>query len=215
MPRLSVLQFLSLAFFLASQGLAAAKDETRLERGRVIYGKQCAECHGTQGEGVADEYDEPLTGDRSIADLAKIIHETMPDGYEEDCVDDEAAMVAEYIHHAFYSSTAQTRNRPVKVDLVRLTGPQYKNAVADLLGSFGKATIIDEARGLKANYYASRNMRKDKHALERIDSMVDFAYFAGSPGEKMEAEEFSIKWEGSVLIEETGDYEFCVATENS
>mgnify|MGYP002630014346 CR=1 FL=1 len=209
----SFVSALLLLFGLPGLGFAA-EDGVRLQRGQLIYKQQCVECHGAQGEGVADEYDEPLTGDRSIADLAKIIHKTMPDGSEEDCVDDDAAMVAEYIHQAFYSSGARMRNQPVKVDLVRLTVPQYLNAVADLVGSFRKDVTIDDSRGLEANHYGSRNMRRDKHAIERIDPEVDFAFGAGSPGEKMEAEEFSIKWEGSVIIEETGEYEFCVATEN-
>ena len=184
----SFVSALLLLFGLPGLGFAA-EDGVRMQRGQLIYKQQCVECHGAQGEGVADEYDEPLTGDRSIADLAKIIHKTMPDGSEEDCVDDDAAMVAEYIHQAFYSSGARMRNQPVKVDLVRLTVPQYLNAVADLVGSFRKDVTIDDSRGLEANYYCSRNMRRDKHAIERIDPEVDFAFGASSPGEKMEAED--------------------------
>ena len=66
--------------------LASVLGEETRKRGHVIYGKLCAECHGPRGQGVADEYDEPLFGDRTIPDLAKLIHRTMPE--------DDAALLA-------------------------------------------------------------------------------------------------------------------------
>jgi mono/diheme cytochrome c family protein len=30
-----------------------------------LYQKLCAECHGARGQGVEEEYDEPLTGEKS------------------------------------------------------------------------------------------------------------------------------------------------------
>ena len=41
--------------------------------GAVIYMAQCAECHGADGQGVPDEYEDPLMGDRSIKSLARLI----------------------------------------------------------------------------------------------------------------------------------------------
>ena len=49
--------------FLLVISLASALSEDTRQRGQVIYGKLCVECHGPKGEGVADEYDEPLFGD--------------------------------------------------------------------------------------------------------------------------------------------------------
>src|SRR5690606_7629437 len=36
----------------------------------------------------------------------------------------------------------------------------------------------------------------------------------GSPGDEIGIEEFSIQWNGSVIAPETGNYEFCIRTEN-
>ena len=37
--------------------------------GEQLYRKLCAECHGAKGEGVKDEYKEPLIGDWSLGRL--------------------------------------------------------------------------------------------------------------------------------------------------
>ncbi|MFN7565069.1 MAG: c-type cytochrome, partial [Prosthecobacter sp.] len=47
--------------------------------GKALYQKLCAECHGSKGQGVEDEYDEPLTGEKSIEALARQIDRTMPE----------------------------------------------------------------------------------------------------------------------------------------
>ena len=47
--------------------------------GKALYQNLCAECHGSKGQGVEDEYDEPLTGERSIEALARQIDRTMPE----------------------------------------------------------------------------------------------------------------------------------------
>ncbi len=52
---------LMLALVLAGRGAGAAD-----ERGKEIYFEHCASCHGDEGEGVDEEYDEPLWGDRSL-----------------------------------------------------------------------------------------------------------------------------------------------------
>ena len=55
---------------------------------------QCAQCHGANGEGVDDEYDKPLYGDRSVDRLANLIERTMPEDEPELCVGDDAAAVS-------------------------------------------------------------------------------------------------------------------------
>jgi hypothetical protein len=96
----------------------------------------CAECHGEKGEGVKGEYDEPLTGNRSLAALTKRIVRTMPEDDPDLCVGEEAEQVAAYIYEAFYSPAAQARLKPPEVELARLTVPQYRASVADLVGRF-------------------------------------------------------------------------------
>ena len=50
----------------------------------------------------------------------------------------DAENVAAYIYELFYSKSAQARNKfvPSRIELSRLTVRQYKNAIADLFGSF-------------------------------------------------------------------------------
>ena len=201
--------------FLLVISLASALSEDTRQRGQVIYGKLCVECHGPKGEGVADEYDEPLFGDRTIPDLAKLIHKTMPEDAADLCEDTDAEAVASYIYEAFYSEAARARNKPVRVELSRLTASQFQQSAADLVGSFRRTKELGSERGLNASYYEGRNTRRDKRKLERIDPEIHFNFKEASPVLKeIKAEAFAIEWEGSVIAPETGVYEFIVRTEN-
>lgn len=192
-------------------GASAAPEPT----GEQIYQQLCAACHGAQGEGVADAYAKPLVGDRTVQELAQLISETMPDGEPEKCVGPEAERVARYIYDAFYSEIAQVRNRPARVEFSRLTVRQYEHTLADLLRSFRGWGEWKAERGLRAEYFDSRNLRRDKRVIERRDPQVDFDFGEGSPdGDKIGKEEFSAKWEGSLYAPETGIYEFIVETDN-
>ncbi|MDB6076075.1 MAG: cytochrome c, partial [Verrucomicrobiaceae bacterium] len=119
----------------ASGGLLAA-DAPVNKRGEVIYQKLCLECHGKNGGGVKDKYDEPLHGNRTVDALAKRIARTMPDDDVGACVGEDAKDVAAYIYDAFYSPSAQARLQPPEFDLARLTIAQYRTSVADVLGRF-------------------------------------------------------------------------------
>lgn len=171
--------------------------------GQRIYEQHCASCHGATGEGVAEKQPEPLVGDRSLLDLTEVIIDTMPEENPDQVVGDEAKAVAEYIHEAFYSPIAQARNKPPRVELSRLTVRQYQNTVADLIGGFTGANRWDERRGLNAEYFDSKNTRRDKRVIERVDATVDLEFGEGSPGETIGNEEFSIKWQGSVIVPDT------------
>ena len=104
---------------------------------------------------------------------------------------------------------------PARVQLARLTVRQYQNAVADLLGTFRESKEIGAERGLKADYYNARNFRNDKKVFDRVDQRVEFNFEDSSPDtNKIDAKEFAIRWEGSLIADETGDYEFCLKTEN-
>jgi hypothetical protein len=197
----------------------------------------CAECHGKKGEGVADKYDDPLVGNRSVISLAKYISRTMPEGKEGMCVGEDADNVAAYIFDAFYSPAAQARNNPVRESLTRLTVAQYQNSVADLLGRFrGGDRPIGVERGLKARYSGGRlevfgpslkdeeniverdvlkRRAKERISFEKRDTQIAFQYGVESsePG-RLRADEFSTRWDGSIIALETGLYEFIVKTEN-
>ena len=202
------------AVLLLTKSTGLAKPELS---GEQIYSRLCAKCHGDQGEGVANEHDEPLVGDWSIEKLTRVIIRTMPDDEPKQCVGNNAKRVARYIYDTFYSPDAQVRNKPPRIELARLTNRQYLHSVADLIGSFTGQSEFGQAGGLKAGYYNSRNHSRNKHSIERTDATVDFQYGGGTPApdnKEYKAEEFSMRWSGSVFAEETGDHEFIVTSEN-
>ncbi len=182
----------------------------------MVFKTKCASCHGAAGEGTSKNYPQPLVGDLSIGELTRYIEKTMPEDKPGTCVGEEAARVAEYIHGTFYSPTAQARNKPARIELSRLTVRQYRNAVADLIGSFRQEARPDSQQGLRGEYFKSRRHNGKDRAIERIDPVVAFNFEDKSPdAEKMEPHEFSIRWEGSVQAPETGEYEFIVRTDQS
>jgi cytochrome c553 len=209
---------LAIAALIAACSLtvpAAAVDSHALT-GEQIYVDQCARCHGAAGEGTPENYPTPLVGDHSIAQLASLIAETMPEDVEQKCPPDEAAAVADYIYRAFYSPEAQFRNKPARVELSRLTVAQYQNAVTDLIGSFRPNNDDQGERGLRGHYLASRFIRRDAQKFERVDPQVLFDFGEEAPDPvNFEPNKFSIYWEGSLLAPDTGDYEFILRSEHA
>lgn len=202
------------AAFILVAGLAAPA-AAQPSAGEQIYARQCARCHGASGEGTK-KYEEPLAGDKSVPELAKVIRETMPEDKPGSLSADDAKAVAGYIHDAFYSRAARDRIKPPRVELARLTVKQYRNAVADVVGAFRPPAKADDRRGLLGQYYNARNFRGDKRQLERLDPEVRFDFSTNGPvPEKFDPHQFSIRWEGSALAPETGDYEFVVRTEHA
>jgi hypothetical protein len=198
--------------FLGPRPVAAVEEQN----GEQIYRQRCAMCHGASGEGTPEEYPRPLTGDRSVAQLARLVAKTMPADEPGTCVGAEAEKVAAYIHEAFYSKAAQARNAPARIELSRLTVRQYRNAVADLIGSFRDPGHQDDRRGLRGQYFKAKRFRDRDRAFDRIDPTVRFDFDVASPDtEKMDPHQFSIRWEGSVLAPETGEYEFIVRSEHA
>jgi cytochrome c553 len=205
--------YASLAY---ASGWCGAAERT----GQEIYAQACAKCHGKNGEGVEDKFPDPLVGDKSLLELAKVIEKTMPEDQPGTCTGEDAAKVAAYIHEAFYSPVAQDRNRPARVELSRLTVRQYQNVAADLIGSFRPAAASDTGagarQGLKAEIYKNRRFRPDDRVLERVDGQIDFDFGTASPAAGLtEDYEFSIRWEGALFAPETGDYELVVRTEHA
>jgi mono/diheme cytochrome c family protein len=202
---------LGLTLFSASSAVFAA-DVT----GEQIYRQKCASCHGPRGEGVPDNYAMALAGDKSVRELARLIAKTMPQDDPGTCQGKDAEKVAAYIHETFYSPAAQARNKPPRIELSRLTIRQYRNAAADLVGSFAAPVKLDQGQGLHGEYYKSRRFRRSDRVLDRLDAEVNFDFGEASPEpDKLDASGFSIQWEGSVLARDTGEYEFVVNTEHA
>jgi cytochrome c553 len=192
---------------------ARAEDRT----GEQIYRESCASCHGAKGEGTLEEYPHALVGERKVDSLAKLIGKTMPSDDPGSLSGPDAEKVSAYIHEAFYSAAAQTRNQP-KIELSRLTVRQYRNVLTDLMGALrgddgGQPTAFE---GLKGSYYKSRRFRDGEKGLERVDAGVGFDFGRESPApDKLDPLAFSIRWTGSVFAPETGEYELVVKTEHA
>ena len=202
----------AMVILCASRIASAAESPT----GEMVFKSKCAACHGAAGEGTSKIYPQPLVGDLSIGELTRYIEKTMPEDQPGTCVGEEASRVAEFMHGAFYSPTAQARNKPARIELSRLTVRQYRNAVADLIGGFRQEARPDGQQGLRGEYFKSRRHNGKDRAIERIDPVVAFNFEDKSPdAEKMEPHEFSIRWEGSMQAPETGEYEFIVRTDHS
>src|SRR5690606_27696210 len=93
----------------------------------------------------------------------------MPEDDPEDCVGDEAAQLAQYIYDAFYSIEARQRlgiAAPVRVELMRLTVPQFRNSIADLLAHFTPGPAETRAR-LEAVESQRRRSRGDGRRGQR------------------------------------------------
>ena len=196
--------------------LVAAENRT----GEQIYKQMCARCHGGKGEGAKND-PLPLTGDKSLPQLTAVIARTMPEGEPEKLDAEGGKRVAAFIYDAFYSPTAQAKANPPRVDLSRLTVKQYRNSVADIIGSFRASPKPDEKQGLRGEYFNARGFQQNKRLIDRTDAEVAFDFAKDGPAVEPEAKEkfdpntFCIKWEGSVWAPDTGTYEFVVRTDHA
>jgi mono/diheme cytochrome c family protein len=123
--------------------------------GEQIYRQLCAGCHGANGQG-GKAFRRPLTGDRSVGQLARFIRMEMPPDAPERLPQKDALKVAEYIHDAFYSSLARERNKPARVELSRLTVRQYRNVITDLHRQFSQRRTTRRAAGIGRQILQSR-----------------------------------------------------------
>lgn len=223
--------------------VSSAIDLAHLDKhpGKAIYEKLCTDCHGSMGEAVKGKTDDPLRGNRDLVSLTARIERTMPEDNEDECVGDDAKIVAEYIYHLFYSEAARARNTPARVEITRLTVPQYRKSVADLVLGFRGSISIGKERGLRAGYYGGyrfNSRTKGKGHFDSHDDLIRFDYGEGIPkkavakvqewgklkekekakrGEvvgKITPDGFAVRWEGSLLPEDTGVHEFVIRTRN-
>ncbi|HBJ83038.1 MAG TPA: hypothetical protein DDZ88_04020 [Verrucomicrobiales bacterium] len=204
--------------------------------GKPLYQKLCAECHGDRGQGVEDEYDEALTGEKTLEALARQIDRTMPEDDPDKTTSEDAKLIAAYVYDAFYSPTAQARLNPPKKELARLTIDQFRNSVMDVIGCFrmgpGFDRPINAEQGLKAFYRGVElpkpgekavdttpkdgiKKKRPNKTIEKVEPVISFHWGADSPDKTvLEAEQFENRFEGSVVARETGVYEFAVKSEN-
>lgn len=213
---------IGLVVALFSGSVAAANDKD----GAAVYQAKCARCHGKSGEGTK-EYAHPLVGNRSLPQLTKYVAKRMPEDAPGTLKDADADMVSRYVFHAFYSPSAQARIKAPKAELARLTVSEYRFAIADLVGTspsgkFGKTASnvlpIDEAGGLRGEYFTIGAAGKKGRSLafSRTDRVVNFDFLKkDSFFDKLNTPEIAANWQGSVIAQDTGLYEFIVRTEHS
>ncbi|MEY3110279.1 MAG: hypothetical protein RL079_964 [Verrucomicrobiota bacterium] len=209
--------------FAGRQGQRYYKKNLAAPRaGEVVYRQDCMSCHGPVGEGIAGKADEPLVGEKSIASLAKYIAREMPEDDPGTLSLADATASAEYIHKAFYSGEARARNHPPRIELAHLTVRQYRESIVDLLASLRNTTATTETGGL-AGTYRERPERDPKKPdqnrpevtfKQHVDPVIDFDFSDKAPEKGTYAAQFSINWSGSVLVPDTGEYEFRVTSPN-
>lgn len=199
---------------LSVEAVPDVKSKAKEQTGEQIFRGQCAACHGAKGQGTK-LYQKPLIGSQSVGQLAKYIAQSMPPGPKK-CAAKDAPKVAAYIYDAFYSSLAQARNRPARIELSHLTVRQYRNAIADLIGSFRDGPRPDQTRGLNGEYFKIGRFRGDERVLERIDPQIQFDFGTnGALPAQTDPYQMAMRWAGSVLAPDTGEYEFIVHTEHA
>lgn len=212
----------SLTLALTGLGVAQTKQKPKPKSsvaaakptGAQLFAAQCAPCHGAKGEGGAG-YPKALAGTQTTQELASFVSKTMPPGNKH-IAPAEASLVAAFMQDAFYSPIAQERNRPARVSLSRLTARQFKSAVADLVGSFRGGATVGEERGLKAQYFKAKRFDQKERILERTDPQVAFDFGTAGPAkEGFEPHQFSIRWEGSLVAPDTGEYELVVRSDHA
>jgi len=209
--------------FAGRQGQRYYKKNIAAPRaGEIVYRDDCMRCHGPVGQGVAGKADEPLVGEKSIASLAKYIAREMPENDPGTLSMADATASAEYIHKAFYSAEARARNHPPRIELAHLTVRQYRESIADLLGALRGANSTTEVGGLAGRYRErpERDPKKPDQNMpevgfkDQVDPEIDFDFKDKPPEKGKYAAQFAINWSGSILVPDTGEYEFRVTSLN-
>ncbi len=189
--------------------------DSALAKGKKVYLDQCASCHGKNGEGVRDKYGDPLVGDRSLSSLTRYIERQMPEEKPETCKGDDAVQVAKYIYDNFYSLEAQLHNNKQRVELSRLTVNQYYNTVADLLLSFSGYAKLSDKNGLKAEYFNDgRGYNAKNRVIDSVEPQLDVRFDKTKPSDKINKDDFAVRWSGAITAPEDGEYEFILDTPN-
>ena len=206
--------YFALVLLVSFKG-TGAWSSPELDKGKKLYAQHCAECHGTSGEGVEDEFSKPLVGDWPLQKLTDYIGKTMPDYDPDEVKGKDAELVSRFIYKSFYQRPELFRKES-RIQLARLTNRQFRQSVTDLFAQFeGQPVLSKPVQGLKGKYYNAEGMNKRKkmHA-EKIDPFINFNYGEKAALDGMNPKKFSVYWEGSVLPRESGWYEFFVKSPN-
>lgn len=197
-------------------------------RGKEIYLRYCADCHGAQGEG-SDEYAERLQGEWTIAQLSDYISPSMPPDEPELCVGEEAQLVAAFIHGEFYGPQSRLRQQTRPADFSRLTVRQFQEMLADLSVGLASSPKLPPERGLQASYFAARNRTEERKLAAQVEPTLNFVdgvpYFDPTgdyptlkkpekPPENKMNDGFSAYWSGSLIAPVTGTYRILVRSQN-
>ncbi len=214
-PRRDLLFFITFSTLLLVMfpPMAHGDPASPSDPGLTIYQAQCASCHGVEGQG-ADDGTGKLSGDKTLSQLTQLIQETMPEDDPGSLSADDAAAVAAYVHHRFYSAIAQARTRPPRIELARLTVHQHRQVLADLVGSFRQPVVRRGEPGLTAWYFEGRHLRgNDQSVAKRVDPVIDFNFGTTAPVEGItDPRNYSIRWVGAIIPPETGSYEIAIDT---
>ena len=198
------------------------------ERGAELFGAMCADCHGPAGQG-SDYHATPLAGDLPVAELARVIADTMPEDDPEACVGEDALAVARHAHAEFYSPLAQARLRPPRRELSRLTVRQYEQSLIDLFGDFHWRRPFGDQCGVKLQLHQRINVRQleekaeiDLQRLEfRLTELKELSESFRDPEAEGEAEfgnkriDVYATANAGIWAPTTGRYEFFVRSPNS
>lgn len=195
---------------------SASADDALNTSGARVYKQACARCHGENGEGTKKHFPHPLAGEKSAENLLAYIAKEMPEDRPGSLSVSDAKAVSTFVYTTFYSKAARIRNAPPRIELSRLTVRQYRNSVADLIGSFRNAPQWGEIRGLRGEYFNSREFQSSKLLIDRTEPEVKFDFGTEGPEpEKFDSFQFSIRYSGSVMAPESGEYDFIVRTDHA
>ena len=208
---------LFLAGFQLIGGVKAGEAQEK-DAGAAIYQQKCARCHGPSGEG-AKEHPDPLIGKRSLEQLTRYIAKSMPEDAPGTCTGADAEKVAAFIFDAFYSPAAQLRKKGTACrswpGLHRQRIPQCCRRFT--FGTFrsGKPPVLPSRRtslGLRRRIF--HRQTQARFLPGRVRSFASDFGTTSPDFDKFKTDEMSANWQGSVLPEETGLYEFISALEN-
>lgn len=191
-----------------------AADAATAVEGKQIFLQRCARCHGAKNEGVAGEFEHPITGPLGLEELAGYIEHSMPADDPGSVTGEQARAVADWIRGTFLEE--RVRAATPRVELLRLDNEQFRRNVADLLrivtGQEDRAPA--ERGGLKGSYRPTHELWKGEPALVRTDPAPAFDFAAGSPLPDTDPAEFSVVWQGSLWAPRSGLYRFAIESPN-
>ena len=181
----------------------------------MIYKEMCARCHGAKGEGTK-KYEHPLTGDWSVPRLAKVIDHTMPED-DPDKLDLEQSRRGRRVHPRRLllagrageaQSAAGRTGAPHGQPVPQLGGRHHRQLPAGRRSSTTSAASAANTStpATSAADSAAHRAHRPRGGLRLQDGRA--RRLPRTPRTKFDPQQFSIRWEGSVIAPDTGTYEF-------